>query len=146
MRNQPPRSKDKGKPQGYDLNRNFPDQYTDKGTDLTKPQDDTQPETAAVMNFSLERPWLAAANFHEGELVGRAYAIYSVMAIDSACSTLGHACRGGATRARVSAWGRSAAGPGSERRAPRLKRGPAPRNAQARIPWTRGAASQPAPP
>jgi hypothetical protein len=54
---------------GYDLNRNFPDHFASSGADLRQPTALTQPEVRAVMAFSLGRTWLAAANFHEGDLV-----------------------------------------------------------------------------
>ena len=53
---------------GFDLNRNFPDPWTTKG-DLRAPTGDTQPETRALMEFSLSRPFTASANMHEGAIV-----------------------------------------------------------------------------
>lgn len=54
---------------GFDLNRNFPDQWRDKGSDLKQPLPNSQPEVKAVISFFLGRTWLAAANFHEGDAV-----------------------------------------------------------------------------
>ncbi|XP_067635881.1 carboxypeptidase D isoform X2 [Eurosta solidaginis] len=47
-----------------DLNRNFPDQY---GTD--KENAVTEPEVAAVMNWTLSIPFVLSANLHGGSLV-----------------------------------------------------------------------------
>ncbi|EDW63034.2 carboxypeptidase D isoform X2 [Drosophila virilis] len=47
-----------------DLNRNFPDQY---GTD--KYNNKTEPEVAAVMNWTLSLPFVLSANLHGGSLV-----------------------------------------------------------------------------
>ncbi|XP_034490769.1 carboxypeptidase D isoform X2 [Drosophila innubila] len=47
-----------------DLNRNFPDQY---GTD--KFNKNTEPEVAAVMNWTLSIPFVLSANLHGGSLV-----------------------------------------------------------------------------
>jgi hypothetical protein len=41
----------------------------DAGADLRQPQADTQPETRAVMAWTLSRPWAASANMHEGAIV-----------------------------------------------------------------------------
>ncbi|XP_034139680.1 carboxypeptidase D isoform X2 [Drosophila guanche] len=47
-----------------DLNRNFPDQYgTDKFNKIT------EPEVAAVMNWTLSLPFVLSANLHGGSLV-----------------------------------------------------------------------------
>ncbi|KAI8473598.1 MAG: hypothetical protein J3K34DRAFT_410576 [Monoraphidium minutum] len=54
---------------GFDLNRNFPDPIVDKGTDLRKARPQTQPEVAAVMEWSLGRNWAGSANLHEGAVV-----------------------------------------------------------------------------
>lgn len=49
---------------GIDLNRNFPDQYgTDKYNKIT------EPEVAAVMNWTLSIPFVLSANLHGGSLV-----------------------------------------------------------------------------
>ena len=50
---------------GYDLNRNFPDQFIDP---LNTP-DGRQPETRAVMGWAAARAINLAANFHGGALV-----------------------------------------------------------------------------
>uniref|UniRef100_W4VRN2 Putative carboxypeptidase d n=1 Tax=Corethrella appendiculata TaxID=1370023 RepID=W4VRN2_9DIPT len=47
-----------------DLNRNFPDQYGTNKFNLKQ-----QPETLAVMNWSLSIPFVLSANFHNGALV-----------------------------------------------------------------------------
>lgn len=47
-----------------DLNRNFPDQYF-----TNKENADRQPETAAVMQWSQELPFVLSANLHGGSLV-----------------------------------------------------------------------------
>ncbi|EDX00791.1 carboxypeptidase D isoform X1 [Drosophila yakuba] len=49
---------------GIDLNRNFPDQY---GTDRYNKV--TEPEVAAVMNWTLSLPFVLSANLHGGSLV-----------------------------------------------------------------------------
>lgn len=49
---------------GIDLNRNFPDQY---GTDRFNKV--TEPEVAAVMNWTLSLPFVLSANLHGGSLV-----------------------------------------------------------------------------
>ncbi|KAH8261915.1 hypothetical protein KR026_001673, partial [Drosophila bipectinata] len=49
---------------GVDLNRNFPDQY---GTDRFNKV--TEPEVAAVMNWTLSLPFVLSANLHGGSLV-----------------------------------------------------------------------------
>nr|CAI5845723.1 unnamed protein product [Callosobruchus analis] len=46
----------------YDLNRNFPDQY---GTN----KEVIQPETQAVMDWTLSEPFVLSANLHNGALV-----------------------------------------------------------------------------
>ncbi len=43
------RERDNSGGYGYDLNRNFPDQYRDAGSDLRAPVSDAQPETIAVV-------------------------------------------------------------------------------------------------
>lgn len=48
----------------FDLNRNFPDRF---GT--TNENKDTQPEVAAIMNWSHEYPFVLGANLHGGSLV-----------------------------------------------------------------------------
>eukprot|EP01091_Cochliopodium_minus_P020757 TRINITY_DN9174_c0_g1_i1.p1 TRINITY_DN9174_c0_g1~~TRINITY_DN9174_c0_g1_i1.p1 ORF type:complete len:463 (-),score=79.98 TRINITY_DN9174_c0_g1_i1:21-1409(-) len=48
--------------QGYDLNRNFPDQFTGNPARL-------QSETEAVMKWSKSVPYVLSANFHGGDLV-----------------------------------------------------------------------------
>nr|CAH7712255.1 unnamed protein product [Callosobruchus chinensis] len=48
----------------YDLNRNFPDQY---GTN--KYNEVIQPETQAVMDWTLSEPFVLSANLHNGALV-----------------------------------------------------------------------------
>lgn len=55
-----------GRPNAHmvDLNRNFPDQY---GTD--KYNKVTEPEVAAVMNWTLSIPFVLSANLHGGSLV-----------------------------------------------------------------------------
>lgn len=50
---------------GYDLNRNFPDQFVDP-VDSTEGR---QPETAAVMNWGYTHSPVLSANFHGGALV-----------------------------------------------------------------------------
>ncbi|EDV92196.1 carboxypeptidase D isoform X2 [Drosophila grimshawi] len=55
-----------GRPNAHlvDLNRNFPDQYgTDKFNKVT------EPEVAAVMNWTLSLPFVLSANLHGGSLV-----------------------------------------------------------------------------
>ncbi|XP_016948411.1 carboxypeptidase D isoform X2 [Drosophila biarmipes] len=49
---------------GIDLNRNFPDQY---GTDRYNKV--TEPEVAALMNWTLSLPFVLSANLHGGSLV-----------------------------------------------------------------------------
>lgn len=49
---------------GVDLNRNFPDQY---GTNEFN--DKAEPETLAVMNWTLSLPFVLSANLHGGSLV-----------------------------------------------------------------------------
>ncbi|XP_017067490.1 carboxypeptidase D isoform X2 [Drosophila eugracilis] len=49
---------------GIDLNRNFPDQY---GTDRFNKV--TEPEVAALMNWTLSLPFVLSANLHGGSLV-----------------------------------------------------------------------------
>lgn len=49
---------------GVDLNRNFPDQY---GTN--KFNEKQEPETKAVMNWTLSIPFVLSANLHGGTLV-----------------------------------------------------------------------------
>jgi carboxypeptidase D len=48
-----------------DLNRNFPDQFTDPKEDLAR----RQPETRALMEFTRQYPFVLSANMHEGDLV-----------------------------------------------------------------------------
>ncbi|XP_056640520.1 carboxypeptidase D [Diorhabda sublineata] len=48
----------------YDLNRNFPDQFGEN-----KYNKITQPETLAVMNWTLSEPFVLSANLHNGALV-----------------------------------------------------------------------------
>src|SRR3989338_908319 len=48
--------------QGYDLNRNFPDQF--EGSPYS-----FQPETQAVMDWSLRRNFMLSSNLHGGDLV-----------------------------------------------------------------------------
>ena len=50
---------------GYDLNRNFPDQFDDP----VNTPDGRQPETQRVMNWMLDRRIVLAANMHGGELI-----------------------------------------------------------------------------
>lgn len=97
---------------GYDLNRNFPDQWKDKGADLTKPAAGTQPEVAAVMAFSLTRNWLAGANFHEGDMVriGKAVAGGPQLGRERAAPGLSARC-GTAVSRRLQGHRRAAAGP-----------------------------------
>ncbi|KAF8071164.1 SOL1 [Scenedesmus sp. PABB004] len=55
---------------GVDLNRNFPDPVATKDPRaLLRPLPDAQPETAAMMRWSLETHFVASANLHEGALV-----------------------------------------------------------------------------
>lgn len=54
--------KGRGNKNGYDLNRNFPDYFATN----TAP---TQPETSAVMNWTLQIPFVLSANLHGGALV-----------------------------------------------------------------------------
>ncbi|CAH0595249.1 unnamed protein product [Chrysodeixis includens] len=56
--------KGRGNANNIDLNRNFPDQFGDTG-DNTLPE----PETMAVMNWSLSEPFVLSANLHGGALV-----------------------------------------------------------------------------
>ncbi|XP_053952079.1 carboxypeptidase D isoform X2 [Anastrepha ludens] len=54
----------RGNAHNIDLNRNFPDQYgTDKFNAVT------EPEVAAVMNWTLSIPFVLSANLHGGSLV-----------------------------------------------------------------------------
>ncbi|XP_074039541.1 carboxypeptidase D svr [Leptinotarsa decemlineata] len=48
----------------YDLNRNFPDQYG-----VNKYNEIIQPETQAVIDWSLSEPFVLSANLHNGALV-----------------------------------------------------------------------------
>jgi carboxypeptidase D len=50
---------------GYDLNRNFPDQFVD----AVNTTDGRQPETANVMNWVLDRRPIVSLNYHGGALV-----------------------------------------------------------------------------
>lgn len=49
---------------GFDLNRNFPDQYFSVRENQAR-----QPETEAVMQWSLSLPFILSANLHGGSLV-----------------------------------------------------------------------------
>jgi hypothetical protein len=49
---------------GYDLNRNFPDQFVPNYNEQTK-----QAETDGVMKWSLSKPYVLSANFHGGSVV-----------------------------------------------------------------------------
>lgn len=53
----------RGNANEFDLNRNFPDQYFS-----TSNNEILQPETAAVMNWSLSLPFVLSANLHGGVL------------------------------------------------------------------------------
>jgi len=54
---------------GTDLNRNFPDPVKLRGKDLTQPVGPEQPETRAIMAFTLEHRFVASLALHEGALV-----------------------------------------------------------------------------
>lgn len=54
----------RGNSNGIDLNRNFPDRFGS-----TKENLETQPEVKAIMNWSLEYPFVLGANLHGGSLV-----------------------------------------------------------------------------
>lgn len=57
-----PHTKQRGNANGYDLNRNFPDQF--RTITATR-----QPEVTAVMQWSLSRHFVLSANFHGGDVV-----------------------------------------------------------------------------
>eukprot|EP00882_Tetradesmus_deserticola_P011128 GHRQ01011767.1.p1 GENE.GHRQ01011767.1~~GHRQ01011767.1.p1 ORF type:complete len:333 (+),score=114.99 GHRQ01011767.1:504-1502(+) len=53
-----------------DLNRNFPDPIELRSTEKMKqPLPNAQPETVAMMKWTLETPFVASANLHEGAIV-----------------------------------------------------------------------------
>ncbi|GBF96908.1 carboxypeptidase D [Raphidocelis subcapitata] len=59
----------RGNKNGVDLNRNFPDAFVNRNWDLRQPLPNSQPETAAVMAWSLAHNFAASANMHEGAVV-----------------------------------------------------------------------------
>eukprot|EP00798_Chlamydomonas_sp_ICE-L_P017408 gene17408-23708_t len=60
----------RGNMKNVDLNRNFPDPIqSPKGTDLRIPQGKEEPETLAIMNFTMQFNFIASLGFHEGALM-----------------------------------------------------------------------------
>jgi carboxypeptidase D len=51
-----------------DLNRDYPDAFSPLGVNALNIEK-RQPETAALMRWTLKTPFVASANFHEGALV-----------------------------------------------------------------------------